>query len=143
MIPAQAREIFLYYGTTIVAVILLLFYRRQKKGMRLNLKLTKKPPADSEQGVVQLEADPSRAPVGFSHIQPVGERPLNVVFNYNGHSWDAYEVLGLPAGSSPDKVEQAFHTALNSVNAESRPFLEAAFRAIESQWHSYKASGAN
>src|SRR5690349_4462282 len=25
-------------------------------------------------------------------------KSLNVMFNYNGHSWDAYEVLGVPAG---------------------------------------------
>jgi hypothetical protein len=63
--------------------------------------------------------------------RPRVERPLNVVFNYNGHSWDAYEVLGLPAGSSLEKVEQAYQAHLASVDAGSRPFLEAAYAAIK------------
>lgn len=55
---------------------------------------------------------------------------LNVIFNYNGHSWDAFEVLGIPAGSSRDRVENAFREACGRVEADSRPFLEAAYHAI-------------
>jgi hypothetical protein len=62
-----------------------------------------------------------------------GSRELNVIFNYNGHSWDAFEVLGIPAGSSPDRVENAYTDACTRVEQESRPFLEAAYRAIKHQ----------
>ena len=68
------------------------------------------------------------------------ERSLNVVFNYNGHSWDAYEVLGLPAGCSPEKVESAYKESLARVEPASRPFMDAAFQAIQSQWKTGKAS---
>jgi hypothetical protein len=81
----------------------------------------------------------SRAPEHFSHIQAHGERPLNVMFNYNGHSWDAYEVLGLPAGSSPENVERAFAEALKTTDGKSHMFLKAAHRAILEQWRSYRA----
>ncbi len=59
-----------------------------------------------------------------------GEISLNVLFNWNGHTWDAYEVLGLPAGSSRDKVNSAFQTARGKADPESVPFLQAAYDAI-------------
>ncbi len=77
-------------------------------------------------------------PERFSHIQPTGERPLNVMFNYNGHSWDAYEVLGLPAGSSLEKVDEAYSQALKKADVASRGFLTAAHAAIETQWNGFK-----
>jgi hypothetical protein len=78
-----------------------------------------------------LDGGHAPAPASVKKEQPPVERPLNVVFNYNGHSWDAYEVLGLPAGSSPDKVEEAYKAQLASVEAGSRPFLDAAYAAIK------------
>jgi len=66
------------------------------------------------------------------------ERPINVVFNYNGHSWDAYEVLGIPAGTTFDKVDQAYLDALEKVDAASRPFIDAAYNAIRSQTGAFK-----
>lgn len=58
------------------------------------------------------------------------EKSLNVMFNWNGHSWDAYEVLGVPAGSSRDSVTAAYHHARAKCDAESLPFLQAAYEAI-------------
>ena len=59
-----------------------------------------------------------------------GGRSLNVFFNWNGHTWDAHEVLGLPAGASRDKVIQAFHSARARAGRDSLPFLQAAADAI-------------
>lgn len=59
------------------------------------------------------------------------EKDLNVLFNWNGHTWDAYEVLGLPAGSSPTAVKKAFERLATSVQAESLPFITAAYEAIQ------------
>ena len=61
-----------------------------------------------------------------------GGKSLNVIFNYNGHSWDAYEVLGVPAGSSEEKVKQAYEETISKVEPESRTFVETAFKAIQS-----------
>lgn len=55
---------------------------------------------------------------------------LNIFFNYNGHMWDAYEVLGVPGGSSLEKVTEAYQHALKSTNQESHQFLETAYKAI-------------
>jgi hypothetical protein len=56
-------------------------------------------------------------------------RQLNVFFNWNGHTWDAYEVLGVPAGASRETVVEAFH-ASRSKSPDSTPFLQAATDAI-------------
>lgn len=63
----------------------------------------------------------------------VAHRPaknLNVMFNYNGHSWDAYEVLGVPAGASIKLVTDAYQKALHRCDKESVEFLETAYNAI-------------
>ncbi|MNL73123.1 hypothetical protein D3C87_1985380 [compost metagenome] len=52
------------------------------------------------------------------------------MFNYNGHSWDAYEVLGVPAGASMKIVTDAYQTALRKSDKESMEFLETAYNAI-------------
>ncbi|MFP5520614.1 MAG: hypothetical protein ACLGGX_11970 [Bdellovibrionia bacterium] len=58
------------------------------------------------------------------------ERELNIVFNYNGHSWDAHEVLGIPAGASFSQVTAAYQTAIQNSDPESHEFLKCAFQAI-------------
>ena len=59
------------------------------------------------------------------------ERSLTVHFNFNGHEWEAYEILGLPAGSSMESVEVAYREMMASVESESQPFVDAAYRAIK------------
>ena len=119
MIPEPAKDIFLYYGALIGLAVLLFLRRRPRSGIKLRLG----------------SASPKKlsSTTGDESILEFNERPLNVVFNYNGHSWDAYEVLGLPAGSASEQVEQSFQRAMQNVDAASRPFLEAAYRAIQSE----------
>lgn len=57
-------------------------------------------------------------------------RSLNVMFLYNGHNFDAHEVLGVPAGARREHVEAAFRRAVSNSGPESRTFLEAAYKAI-------------
>lgn len=80
-----------------------------------------------------LEVDEPTARLGGRREEPEaygGGRSLNVFFNWNGHTWDAHEVLGLPAGASRDKVIQAFHAARARAGRDSLPFLQAAADAI-------------
>lgn len=58
-------------------------------------------------------------------------KSLNVIFNYNGHSWDAFEVLGIPAGAPPDMVRKAFALAIQKTAPDSHEFLKAALNAIQ------------
>jgi len=64
---------------------------------------------------------------------PQAEKSLNVMFNYNGHTWDAYEVLGVPAGSSFESSFQAFEKMTASMDEESKSFLLSALESIRKQ----------
>ena len=61
-----------------------------------------------------------------------GAKNLNVLFMYNGHNFDAYEVLGLPAGANLEMVQRSFNQAIARQGSD-KDFLEAAFFAIKSQ----------
>lgn len=57
------------------------------------------------------------------------EKVLNILFQFNGETWDAYEVLGLPAGSNISDARAAFDVALRE-GRDSEAFLKAALNAI-------------
>lgn len=59
------------------------------------------------------------------------EKTLNILFNHNGHTWDAYEILGIPAGAPPALVESAYRNLLAKTAPESREFVDAAYNAIK------------
>lgn len=59
------------------------------------------------------------------------ERSLNCLFQYNGHSWDAFEILGVPAGSSLEVCEKAYLKA-KSGTAQIEEIFEVAWQAIQS-----------
>lgn len=52
------------------------------------------------------------------------------LFNYNGHTWDAYEVLGIPAGSSLEVIKEAFEKALRRSDVSSHTFFKLALTAV-------------
>ncbi|WII73626.1 hypothetical protein QJS83_07035 [Bdellovibrio sp. 22V] len=94
--------------------------------LNLNAKDSAPPLIDAEpektQQVVALHRHPD--------LQNKASKNLNVMFNYNGHCWDAYEVLGVPAGASIKLVTEAYQTALRRSDKESVEFLETAYNAI-------------
>ena len=57
-------------------------------------------------------------------------KSLNVIFMWNGHSWDAYEVFGLVAGSAFEQVEYKYHEMMSSADEGQQQFLRTAFEAI-------------
>ena len=65
-------------------------------------------------------------------VSPSGKsiKQLNVIFQYNGHDFDAFEALGLPAGSNFERVQEAFQKAKNEADPEAHAFLEQAFDSI-------------
>lgn len=81
---------------------------------------------------------PSKLNLRKGNFKPVStdidindEEELNVFFNFNGHLWDAYEVLGVPAGSPMSDIEMAYIKFINRIDAESKEILEMAYQAIQ------------
>lgn len=57
-------------------------------------------------------------------------KELNVIFQYNGHDFDAYEALGLPAGANVEMVKSAYHSAQAKADPGTAEFLSQAYQSI-------------
>ncbi len=85
--------------------------------------------ASSRQKLMRLREPPVTREVVIKRVvideddprlkKPPGPKALNVMFNYNGHSWDAYEVLGVPAGSNFENSFLAFEKLTKTMDQES------------------------
>jgi DnaJ-domain-containing protein 1 len=89
-------------------------------------------------GVVPPSKLNLRAPTSLDSSDRQGNnkqnvRILNVIFAYNGHTWDAFEVLGVPAGSSIAACEEAYRRALSQNDPKSAEFLRIAISAIRTE----------
>lgn len=118
-----------------IALIFLARRSRQREPSRLRLGSTGQ---SGERGVVKSRSS-TKTGARREMVSPeavdeasaqVRVKNLNVVFNYNGHSWDADEVLGLPAGAPMAMVNEAYQKALRTTQPESHAFLQVAFEAI-------------
>ncbi|MBL7542353.1 MAG: hypothetical protein JNL11_00985 [Bdellovibrionaceae bacterium] len=67
----------------------------------------------------------------------VKAKALNVIFMWNGHSWDAYEVLGVPAGAPIAQVRMRFQAMYDQSDEGQKLFLSEALRAIENKVSSH------
>lgn len=95
---------------TLLVVYFLLGKRAQPKPTKLNLRKGNFTPV--------------------TDIDISNEEELNVFFNFNGHLWDAYEVIGVPAGSPMSDVEMAYIKSLTRIDDESKEILQMAYEAI-------------
>ena len=57
-------------------------------------------------------------------------RQLSIQFMYNGHDWEAHDVLGLPQGATLPMATEAYQKLLQGSDSNSYPFYEAAYNAI-------------
>ncbi len=55
----------------------------------------------------------------------------DVQFNFSGHSFDAYEALGVNRHDSLEVIEAAYNKALEEVEPKSREFVELAYLSIK------------
>lgn len=94
-------------------------WRRQAKEKKHDLKFHKEAKAVPESLYVESTFNSSAA---------IDADP--VYFNFNGHSWEAYETLGLTPGASPDEVEAAYKKELSLVDSSSQVFITMAYDSI-------------
>jgi hypothetical protein len=79
------------------------------------------------------EANPSGGGQGgfrFGRAKESGEKSLNCHFQYDGITWDAFEVFGVPAGADRETC-WAVYNDLKRKNESSPEFLKAAWAALE------------
>lgn len=115
---------FILNGIVLLLLVIYILRKRPKSSFRLRMTRLRGG---------TLAPDVGAADLGLGQ-QPPREKNLNTLFNYNGHTWDAYEVLGLPAGSPQNKIDEAYRSSVAKQQGESsRDFLDAAYQAIRIQ----------
>ncbi|HPI39962.1 MAG TPA: hypothetical protein PLJ21_04110 [Pseudobdellovibrionaceae bacterium] len=92
---------------------------KKNKITQLNLKATDSAPV--------LIAE-NRTPLVDMNLKPVKE--LSVYFNYNDHSWEAHEVLGVPIGAPLVLITEAYQKAIRETSGSSHDFLEVAYMSL-------------
>lgn len=75
-------------------------------------------------------------PFGGSKLPEIRtqDRPLQVYFNYNGETFDAFEVLGLPAGASAEQIGHRMRELQTEAPIRDRSLHAAAFQALETTY---------
>ncbi len=114
-----------------VVVLWVTYFRSRRKFDHpdgpLNLKKT----------ATDLTSQPQMSRLDYSTLEEMRQsrdlKNLNVIFMFNGHSFDAYEVLGLPAGSPLSACEAAYKEAIARTDPNSRAFLQMAWESIKNQ----------
>ena len=110
-----------------IVVLALVFYFLKRRNNQPTVLKMKKSAGSEVAAVSQSVPEPQEAILN-------GERPkgrdLNVIFVFNGHPFDAYEALGLPAGSPMPAVKRAYEDSVKKVNADSREFIDKAYESI-------------
>lgn len=105
--------------------------RKPKPPTQLNLNTEDSAPVLMDALKTQPKKDYSKITLKSLANSQEGEvRDLSVVFIYNGHSWNAYEVLGVPAGASLRDVTEAYQLAIRRSDKDSHDFLTCAYQAI-------------
>lgn len=144
------KQYLLIYALIVTPIVISFFVRRKDLPSRLNLTGGRRSresqlpgqPTEPRPQVVPMAQRPRdsgeyprpRVQQQKRVLQEDSDRPveksLNVLFQWNGHAWDAYEVLGIPAGSSLETVKVAYQEQLTRGGPEAEPFFKTAYETI-------------
>lgn len=123
-VDPKVKEFLIFSFVLLVVLVAYMLYRPKKQPSRLKLR-------DSKDGG---KVDFSSLGIDVEGFEdgdaPSTAKEINIIFQFNGHSFEAYEVLGLPAGSSLREVEKAYRDSLNEKDMQAQEILHFAYRAI-------------
>ena len=123
----QIQNFLLFNGFVVLLLVgYMVFWRPRKNTSRL--KLGQQAPKLDYQ-VSKQNYQPRPRP----KFEAQNVRQLNVIFQFNGHDFDAYETLGVPAGSSIETVEAAYRELIASSSEDTHEFYKKAFESIRSK----------
>jgi len=110
----------IYINLVLGALIIGFFFvgRKTVKPTKLNLKAkTNSEPLVLEPEIKQV-------------VMREPERSLGVLFMYNGHDWEAHQVLGVPQGASMHQITVVYQELIKKSEPSSFEFFEAAYNAL-------------
>ena len=122
-----------------VALALFFFLGRPKpqQPTKLNLKAApKEPDPQLSSEITEKERIQSGKDVTQQAKIPKLVHSAGVFFVYNGHEWEAYEVLGLPKGSSLQTATSHYQNLIKTSDPSTFEFFDAAYSAILKAKHS-------
>ncbi len=115
-------------GAVFIAYI---FFGRSKQKLptKLNLRAN-----DSGEPVILQKTNDQLPEPKLSVLEPERQKSsskqLSIFFMYNGHDWEAHEILGIPQGSGVDAATKAYQAQLKTADPSSYEFLESAYNAV-------------
>lgn len=127
-----------------LALVLFFWFGRSKpkQPTLLNMKATppkpEEPSPSKEQSVLEPKSDIEPKARDVSPKKPAIESPKptrlgttkTVYFVFNGHEWDAYEVLGLPRGCALNAATSHYQNLIKTSDPSTFEFYDAAYSAI-------------
>lgn len=129
-------QLFLYLNLALAVFFLGWFWTaRKNRGMtptRLRLRTSSREMGTSKSQIPTTSRYSNPLPKNsFSEDSVVRKaKNLNILFLYNGHDWDAYEVLGVPAGASLPLVTEKYQKLVKEADQGQLEFYQAAYQAI-------------
>ncbi|MES2800872.1 MAG: hypothetical protein V4654_00140 [Bdellovibrionota bacterium] len=123
--------LFLNLGFGLLLVLYFVLGRpKAKPPTKLNLRAKdstdKKPQVLEPEGRKTVAVALGVAPTGPREAS----RSLSVIFMYNGHDWEAHDVLGVPQGASMHDITKVYQELVRKSDARSLQFYEQAYNAI-------------
>jgi hypothetical protein len=133
--------LYINIGLGVLILLYFIFGRSAtKKPTRLNLKnpdtVQDKTQAqiENQTGAESAKTAPLQVNSKMTILEPEAEKNqqknLAIFFIFNGHDWEAYNVLGLAQGASLKESTVAYQKLLQTADPQSYPFYEAAYSAI-------------
>lgn len=89
--------------------------------------------ADEKSDAIRLDEAKDVTPppkIDKSNLNKFIQKSNSVFFMYNGHEWEAFEVLGLPKGCDIQTATSHYQNLIRSSDPSTFEFFELAYSAI-------------
>ena len=136
----------LLYINIVLGIVFVLYFLLGRGNRRGPTKLNVKANEDFTKSVIKTQQIQSETVQEKSHppkmtvLEPENENVINlksyatknlsIYFVYNGHEWEAHEVLGVPAGSALPQVTEAYQKLIITSDPSTFEFYESSYQAI-------------
>lgn len=103
---------------------------RKGENLKKTLILPEETAVAAERDVTPVLSDDKTPVLNLNAQPPPLGPPPQAFFVYNGHDWDAFEVLGVSPYSSFSEITKSYQTMIRKADNGKHEFLQAAYMAI-------------